>query len=92
MTEELIREWVSDINATYMKLNSFWGGKNKRCIQLSINTGVHACYIQMTYGNARDFFKEAIKQIDDIEARYNESPPWWEEIDKSIINGGSGTQ
>jgi len=57
-------------------LSSFHGGsKNGRCVQLTIRTE----YAQMTFDDARAFFKEAIRAIDDIEKSYNEKPPWWEQ-------------
>ena len=84
MTIELIEQWDSDINWTYLKLNSYWGGsKHKRCIQLTINTREHACYAQMTFDNARKFFQKALNELDKIEKQFNENPPWWEVLSHS---------
>ena len=78
MTEQLIEQW--DCLEGYLMLNSFWGGKdNKRCVQLT----TQGSYVQMTYDDARLFFKLAIEEIDKIEARYNDNAPWWEVINNS---------
>ena len=80
MTETLIEQW--DCLEGYLKLNSFWGGKdNRRCVQLTSPSGTG--YVQMTYDDARLFFKLAIEEIDKVEARYNENAPWWETINNS---------
>jgi len=81
MTEDLI-ELDCDVEG-WLKLNSFSGGLERgRCIQLT--TPLPNGYVQMTYNQARRFFRQAIKEINKIEKRYNENPPWWEEIQNSL--------
>lgn len=86
MTEKLIDRWDCDVES-YLILSSFWGRtKNRRCVQLTVNRGPDASYAQMTYDDARLFFKLAIEEIDKIEKRYNENAPWWEEIHDSSVS------
>ena len=88
MSRELIEEWASDIGISYAKLNSYWGGdENKRCVQLSINTIENACYLKMTFNHAKEFFKTCLDEMEKVEKEYNENPPWWEVINKSVNNG-----
>ena len=62
----------------YAKLTSFWGGKeHKRCVQLTVP---YEGYCQMTYDEAISFFNQCIDEITKIDKRYNENPPWWEEL------------
>lgn len=77
MTEDLV-EHQCDVRGSLL-LSSFFGGvKNGRCVQLTTPSD----YVQMTFDDAKAFFKEAIKTIEAIEKQYNENPPWWEQIAK----------
>jgi len=76
-------DWYCDVNGG-LTLSSFFGGKKMgRCVQLTIQTEEGVDYVQMSYDDARDFFKEAIKQINKTEKQYNETPPWWEELSRT---------
>ena len=87
MSRELIEEWASDVGISFLKLNSFWGGANKkRCVSLSINTQQETTIHRMTFQSAKAFFQKGLDEIEKIEQEYNESPPWWEEINKSRDN------
>ena len=78
MGEELVN-WCGN-KGGYIGLDSFWGGSEfKRCVQITIATN----YVQMTYEDAKEFFRKCIKEIELIENRYNDNPPWWEEMHKS---------
>ena len=82
MSNALI-EWDCDVDG-YVKLNSFWGGKeDRRCVQL---TTPSKGWVQMTYNDARAFFQECIQAINDIEEEYDDNPPWWEVINNSSIS------
>ena len=80
MTEDML-DWDCDKRGC-LKLNSFWGGKGYgRCVQLT--TPLPDGYVQMTFDDARTFFRDAIRLIDAREEGYNENPPWWETIQSS---------
>lgn len=57
-------------------VGSFW--KGKRCVQVTI--GVE--YAQMTFTEAKTFFKESVEAIEKLEKEYNENAPWWERMAK----------
>jgi len=79
MTVKLIDRRPCDVEG-YLILNSFWGGKEKRrCVQLTTPKD----YVQMTFDDARAFFKECIKKINEIDEKFNEYPPWWEVLSSS---------
>lgn len=80
MTEDLL-EHECDVDGKFT-LNSFWGGpKNRRCVQFTIHDRQTGC-VQMTYADAKQTFRRCIEEIEKIEAQYDESPPWWEKIQK----------
>ena len=75
MAEDYL-EWECD-KLGYIKLTSMWGGEGYgRCVQLTTDKG----YCQMTFDNAREFFRDAIRLTDAMEEGLNENPPWWETI------------
>ena len=78
MTKEILVHGC-DINGT-IYLTSFWNGK-ERCVQLT-PSGIE--YTQMTYSDARKFFKDAIKAINKIETKYNKNRPWWESLSEAM--------
>ena len=78
MTKEILIH-DCDVNGT-LYITSYWGGKDGRCIQLTPSTE----YVQMTYDNARKFFKDAIKAINNIETEYNKDRPWWESLSETM--------
>jgi len=86
MTVTLIDEFECDVKG-YLKLNSFAGGDKGRCVQL---TTPYEGYVQMTFDQAREFFKLAIEEINEIESRFNEYPPWWEVIRDSSTSTKTG--
>lgn len=91
MTEDLV-EHLCDVHGTLV-LSSYHGGeKNGRCVQLTTQEQyvekifddakliTQDKYVQMTFDDARKFFRDAIQAIDEIEKKYNENPPWWEQL------------
>lgn len=83
MTVTLVERRPCDVKG-YLILNSFAGGDKGRCVQLTTPED----YVQMTFDDARSFFREAITKIDEIENQFNECPPWWERLQPS----GESTQ
>jgi len=76
---EPIMDWSCD-KLGQLSLNSFWGGEGYgRCVQLTL----HREYVQMSFDDARTFFRDAIRLIDAREEGLNENPPWWETIQSS---------
>jgi len=81
MSRELIEEWPSDVGISFLKLNSYWGGsEKKRCVSLSINTQQNMTICRMTFNHAKKFFQKCLEEIEKIDQEYNQNPPWWEEL------------
>jgi len=78
MTKDLVEHDCSILGKIY--LNAFHGGEKGRCVQLTIPNG----YAQMTFAEAKQFFKECLASIKDTEKQYDQKPPWWEIITKKM--------
>jgi len=74
MTEDLVEYGCSVQGRLW--LSSFWGGKKGRCVQLTMKTD----YVQMTFEEAKQYFKRCIEAIEKQEIKLNADPPWWERI------------
>lgn len=74
MSRNLI-EYDTSVNNSIIYISSYWGGSNKRCIQ--VTSPVPA---QMTMDEARQFFMDCLQAIDSLEVEYDLNPPWWEQL------------
>ena len=79
MSKDLLEHACSIGGMIY--LTSFWGGKNKRCIQLTLDSG---SYVQMTNREAKKFFKDALKAVYRIDIKYTKNRPWWESLSEAM--------
>ena len=79
MGEGLV-DWKCD-KLGYVHLNSFWGGTAYgRSVQITIGRE----FVQMSFEDAKTFFREAIRLIEARDEGYDENPPWWETINQGL--------
>lgn len=79
MAEDYL-DWVCDKKG-YIKLTAFWGGKEYgRCVQLTTPSDG---YSQMSFDEARKFFRDAIRLTDALEEGLNEYPSDWDKTQSS---------
>ena len=78
MSRDLVVHETS-VNDNILYLNAYHGGKDGRCVQLTIQNGT---YCSMTFKEAIDTFQTMIAEITKLNEEYDLNPPWWEQLNK----------